>query len=219
MRQFATTAALAAALFAGAAAHPLGLATTDHTTHKPKQTVVAKAPAEKPTTPATPAPVIVTVAPGDTLSSIAAAEQTTYVRIFDANTQITDPNVIDVGWQLRIPTADEQLPDRPLPAAVTPATTTAPASTMSTVRTVAYVAAPVSDNAAKAFIYAHESGNNPAATSPNGCFGLGQDCNGRVRAQCGTDYACQDAYFDNYAASRYGSWAGAEAFWQTHGWW
>ena len=108
MRQFATTAALAAALFAGAAAHPLGLATTDHTTHKPKQTVVAKAPAEKPTTPATPAPVIVTVAPGDTLSSIAAAEQTTYVRIFDANTQITDPNVIDVGWQLRIPTADEQ---------------------------------------------------------------------------------------------------------------
>ena len=208
MRQFASTAALAAVLFAGATAQPLSAASTTHTTHKPKQVVAAQT-----ATPAAPAPVIVTVAPGDTLSSIAAANQTTYVRVYDANSQITDPNVIDVGWQLRIPAADEQLPDRPLPS-TTPATTSA-----APVTTATAAAIPLPDDSAKAFIYAHESGNNPNATSSNGCYGLGQDCNGRVRAQCGADYACQDAYFTSYALSRYGSWANAAAFWQTHGWW
>jgi len=218
MRQFATTAALSAVLFAGVTATPISALSSAHTTHKNNAKPAAVAKADTPAPPAVPAPVIVTVAPGDTLSTIAAAQQTTYVRIFDANTQIANPNVIDVGWQLRIPTADEQLPDRPLPAAA-PVAAAVPATVPNIIQTAAYVAAPVSDNAAKAFIYAHESGNNPDATNPNGCYGLGQDCNGRVRAQCGADYACQDAYFDNYAASRYGSWAGAEAFWQTHGWW
>lgn len=57
-------------------------------------------------------PVIITVQPGDTLTSIADANSTTYVRIFDANDFIANPDVIDVGQQVRIPTADEQLPDR-----------------------------------------------------------------------------------------------------------
>jgi surface antigen len=57
-------------------------------------------------------PVIVTVQPGDTLTSIADAHNTTYVRIFDANANIADPNLINPDDQVRIPTADEQLPDR-----------------------------------------------------------------------------------------------------------
>lgn len=68
-------------------------------------------------------PVIVTVQAGDTLSSIADANNTTYVRLFDANDFIANPDVIDVGQQVRIPDANEQLPDRipeqPVAVAVT----------------------------------------------------------------------------------------------------
>lgn len=59
-----------------------------------------------------PAPVMVTVVAGDTLSSIASANGTDYVRIFNANEQISHPDVIDVGLEVRIPAADEALADR-----------------------------------------------------------------------------------------------------------
>src|SRR5581483_7271860 len=65
-----------------------------------------------------PAPVEVVVNPGDTLDGIATAHQTTYMRLFDANTNINDPNLIYPGDKIRIPAADEQLADRQLPAAV-----------------------------------------------------------------------------------------------------
>lgn len=57
-------------------------------------------------------PVMVTVSAGDSLSSIADAHHTTWVRIYNANDTITNPDVIDVGQVFRIPTDDEQLPDR-----------------------------------------------------------------------------------------------------------
>ncbi|HET9098626.1 MAG TPA: transglycosylase family protein [Candidatus Saccharimonadales bacterium] len=57
-----------------------------------------------------------TVQSGDTLTSIAGANATTYVRVYDANTNITDPDLIFPGQVLRIPAASDQLPDRPLPA-------------------------------------------------------------------------------------------------------
>lgn len=56
--------------------------------------------------------VIVEVASGDTLSSIANAHNTTYVRIFNANDSITNPDTIDVGDEVRIPNKDEKLPNR-----------------------------------------------------------------------------------------------------------
>lgn len=59
-----------------------------------------------------PAPVIVTVQAGDTLTAIAEAHGTTYVRIFNANDFIANPDVINPGDKVRIPTADEQLPER-----------------------------------------------------------------------------------------------------------
>lgn len=59
-----------------------------------------------------PEPVMVTVQEGDSLSKIADANNTTWVRIFDANEAIANPDVINAGDELRIPTADEQLPDR-----------------------------------------------------------------------------------------------------------
>lgn len=202
----------------------LGAATNTHLSNisgsqaqpaaKPKPAVTQPKPAE----PAEPAPVYVTVQPGDSLTSIAEANATTYVRIFDANEAIADPDVITPGQQLRIPRADEQLPDR-TPAPAAPAVQTASYTAAPHTSSYSAAAYPVANDSAKAFIYAHESGNNPNAMSPNGCYGLGQDCNGRVQAQCGADYACQDQYFTNYALGRYGSWASAEAFWQTHGWW
>jgi LysM repeat protein len=187
---------------------------------KPKTAVTVAKDPQPAAQPAQPAPVLVTVQNGDTLSGIASTNNTTYDRIFDANDALSDPNVINPGQQLRIPTADESLPDRM--AAIAPAVASAPTATTSyTPRRASYSAAnyPVSGDSAKAFIYSRESGNNPNATNPHGCYGLGQDCNGRVQAQCGADYACQDAYFTNYAISRYGSWGAAQAFWQANGWW
>lgn len=58
------------------------------------------------------APVIVAVNSGDTLTSIADAHGSTYVRIFNANDFITNPDIIDVGDEVRIPTAEEELTDR-----------------------------------------------------------------------------------------------------------
>lgn len=57
-------------------------------------------------------PVMVAIQPGDTLSSIADAHSTTYVRIFNANEFIANPDIVNAGDEIRIPTAEETLPDR-----------------------------------------------------------------------------------------------------------
>ncbi|GEM_PF-889068 len=193
-------------------------------------------------TASVPAPTVVTIKSGDTLGSIAATNGTTVQRLYDANPSISNPNVIDTGEQVTVPTSGAQLVDRAMPT-VTPAATrtttvrtaTVPTTTAvtqpATVHTTAAPAAAVApavthtattgipNSAAKAYIYAHESSNNPSAINAQGCYGLGQDCSGKVRQLCGANYACQDAFFDSYAASRYGGWANALAFWQSHHWW
>ena len=59
-----------------------------------------------------PAEVVVTVIPGDNLSNIAATHQTSYIRLFNANESIINPDLIYADQQLRVPRTDEQLPDR-----------------------------------------------------------------------------------------------------------
>ncbi|MBL8121178.1 LysM peptidoglycan-binding domain-containing protein [Candidatus Saccharibacteria bacterium] len=193
------------------------------TANETKATDTKVADETKSAQPAAPSPVIVTVASGDSLSSIAEAHSTTWVRLYNANESIANPNIINPGDQVRVPTADEQLADRPLPQPVVVAAPVAQAysASYSSYRAPAAPAAayPTDPNAAKAFIYSRESGNNPNATNPNGCYGIGQDCNGVLRSQCGADYACQDAYFTGYAMRRYGSWEAAQAFWQANHWW
>lgn len=85
---------------------------------------------------------------------------------------------------------------------------------------VAAQSAPVSSNSAKAFIYAHESGNNPGAINKSsGACGLGQalPCS---KMPCSlSDYACQDNFFTAYMQGRYGTWENAQAFWLSHSWW
>ena len=74
----------------------------------------------------------------------------------------------------------------------------------------------------KLYIYNHESGNNPARWNSSGCLGLGQACPAqKLLNVCPdiNDYACQDAWFTNYAVKRYGSWQGAYNFWIQNKWW
>lgn len=75
-----------------------------------------------------------------------------------------------------------------------------------------------SGNFYKDFIYQHESGNRTTAVNSIGCRGLGQACPG-TKLPCGDDYACQDAWFTNYAMTRYGSWEAAYNWWTVHRWW
>lgn len=56
--------------------------------------------------------ITITVKAGDTLTAIAKKHKTTYARIFDANPSISNPDMIDVGQKLRIPTKKEKLPKR-----------------------------------------------------------------------------------------------------------
>lgn len=64
------------------------------------------------TTNKTPEQVVITVKAGDNLSKIATEANTTYMRVFNANETITNPDLIFADQKLRIPTAEEQLPDR-----------------------------------------------------------------------------------------------------------
>lgn len=80
------------------------------------------------------------------------------------------------------------------------------------------VVAGCGDNEYANFIYMHESGCRTNAVNPIGCYGIGQACPASKIAQCGTDYACQNAWFTAYAG-KYGGWAGAYAFWVAHSWW
>lgn len=55
---------------------------------------------------------IVTVKAGDTLTSIAKKHKTTYVKLYNANDNIANPDAIDVGDKIKIPKRDEKLPNR-----------------------------------------------------------------------------------------------------------
>lgn len=104
----------------------------------------------KPTTETKPKEVVATVADGDTLSTIADTYKTTWVRIFDANDSLTNPDVINGGEKVRIPRDDEQLPDRysQIAAQVAAQAPVQPvaATTASTYTTKSYSSKPVSSS-------------------------------------------------------------------------
>lgn len=74
------------------------------------------------------------------------------------------------------------------------------------------------DNQYKQYIYMKESGCRTTAVNSIGCRGIGQACPGS-KLPCGDDFACQDAWFSNYAIQRYGSWEAAYNFWINNHWW
>lgn len=79
---------------------------------------------------------------------------------------------------------------------------------------------PIPEDAAKAYIYMKESGNNPGAINrSSGACGLGQALPCSKMGCSLSDYACQDAWFTQYMKNRYGTWNNAKAFWDSHKWW
>lgn len=79
--------------------------------------------------PAEPSPVTHTVAAGDSLSKIAEAHNTTWVRLFYKNTQIENPDQLSAGDVITIPLPEEQLVERALPPP--PAPVVAPSTSVS----------------------------------------------------------------------------------------
>lgn len=77
------------------------------------------------------------------------------------------------------------------------------------------------DNSYANAIYMWETGCKLVDPNSEGCDGIGQACPAsKIYAACpDMDYACQNAWFTNYAISRYGSWANAYAFHLANGWW
>lgn len=144
------------------------------TVSSPKASAPIKlAAATQPATPATPAPVIYTVQSGDNLTKIATENNSEAARIFYANTDLADPDIINPGQQLRIPAADEQLTPRDIPAnapvvAAAPVAAVAPTATRSSTVATNYVA---SDGSVWDQIAACESGNNWAINTGNGFYG------------------------------------------------
>lgn len=129
----------------------------------------------------------VTVQRGDTLSKIAKTHKSTYVRMFDANLQIKDPDLIYPNQSLRVPAADEKLAHRPLPHAAPavkapspakPAYKPAPVARHSaptykphTYKAPVAHAAPVAGGSMWDRIAACESGGNWAINTGNGYYG------------------------------------------------
>lgn len=75
------------------------------------------------------------------------------------------------------------------------------------------------DNMYKQYIYQKESGCRTNAVNSIGCRGIGQACPGSKLPCSNSDFACQDAWFSNYAIQRYGSWEAAYNFWLRNHWW
>jgi hypothetical protein len=126
---------------------------------------------------------VVAVKEGDNLSKIAESKQTTYVRLFNANAQIADPDVIHPGDQIRVPGPNEQLADRPLPTEQAVANA---AASEAAAKATAPVAAPVAAAPAPKPVTANyaagngsvwdrlaqcEAGGNWAINTGNGFYG------------------------------------------------
>lgn len=196
--------ALTAAVFAGGLFFATG-GSTGHSSllasnnNSKKNSVVVASDSKKDDTkqaaaiPATPAPVVVTVQPGDYLTKIADENNSTAERIFYANSDIQDPDLIYPNQQLRIPSADEQLTPRDIPqntqVAATPtgadASVAAPRSYAST-RTTSTVNYAAGDGSVWDRIAACESGGNWAINTGNGYYGGLQFTAGTWRANGGT---------------------------------
>lgn len=127
-------------------------------------------------------PVVHTVVEGDTLDKIAKANKTNYLRLFYANTDIENPDLIRVDQKVRIPSADEKLAERALPSAA-PAPAAPVAAPAPVVAAPQAVAAPAPQRVAPSSAPAVangsvwdalaqcESGGNWAINTGNGFYG------------------------------------------------
>ncbi len=116
-----------------------------------------------------PAPNIVLVKPGESLTKIALENNTSFSRIYDANPSVQNPDLIFPGESLRIPTQDEQLSSRPLPV-------NAPSEeVVQKVKTVSEKQIPAETYSGDSTVWDQlakcESGGNWAINTGNGYYG------------------------------------------------
>lgn len=168
------------------------------------------------------ADTLYTVQSGDTLSSISQkfANDNSLVQTLAQQNNIQDINKIYVGQQLVVKT-DGQATDAQTTAAQTTAQPAAQATTQSAAAQTSQTTSNYTSTAygseadAKAWIAAHESGNNYGARNGQyiGKYQLSA-------AYLNGDYspANQERVADNYVKSRYGSWANAKQQWLSNGW-
>jgi LysM repeat protein len=181
MRLTATAAAVVGTLFVSAAApaNPLAInQATAKSNTKPK-VVTAAAVVQQTAQPKT-----VTVVPGDYLTKLAKENNVTIQRLYDANSFISDPDLIYPAQVLRIPDPTEQLAHRDMPAnavatkaatAETQAAASSSASSTSTAPKRTYSASATAPAAASGSIWdriaACESGGNWSINTGNGYYG------------------------------------------------
>lgn len=148
-------------------------------------------------------PHIVVVKSGDILSHIASANNTTMLRMFYANTQINDPDLIYPGEKLRVPSAKEKLTPRALPGE---AAASAPeAETMAAVSTPQTDAAPapaVANGSIWDSLANCESGGDWAANTGNGFYGGLQFTLSSWRAVGGSGYPSQASRSEQIARAQ-----------------
>ena len=94
----------------------------------PEGMVVEQPMEALPESPPSPIQIEHVVADNETLSSIAARYNTTWLRLYAKNTTIEKPDVIKVGDKLIIPFADEVLAERALPPPPPPVAANPPSS-------------------------------------------------------------------------------------------
>ena len=140
--------------------------------------------------PDKPADKTVTVQVGDTLTKIATDNSTTYVRLYDKNTNIDDPDLIFPNEVITIPAQDEQLPDRPLPEKVQAAIAAAPQALQQSPSRTSYQSAGVVPSGSVWDALAQcESGGNWAINTGNGFYGGLQFTSGTWLGNGGGAYA------------------------------
>jgi LysM repeat protein len=131
----------------------------------------------------------VEIKPGDYLSKIAKENNTTYPRLFDANPQVTNPDLIYPGDKLRIPSANEKLESR-APAPVKPSNPQP--STKKRTSSAPQVSAPaVADGGVWDRLAQCEAGGNWSINTGNGYYGGLQFTLGSWRAVGGSGYPHQ----------------------------
>lgn len=165
-----TTAAIAgASVFTATPAFLTSSSTvqTDQATKSAKIETVSK----ETDAPQPPQPKVVTVQPGDYLTKIADENQTTSLRLFYANTDIANPDLIYPNQQLRVPTADENLTPRDVPVNQQIATPTAEDTAQAAAPRAAVAAPAIAGGSVWDNLAACESGGNWAINTGNGFYG------------------------------------------------
>lgn len=163
------------------------------------------------------ADTLYTVQSGDTLSSISQkfTNDNSLVQTLAQQNNIQDINKIYVGQQLVVKTDGQataaQTTAQPAAQATTQSAAAQTSQTTSNYTSTAYG----SEADAKAWIAAHESGNNYGARNGQyiGKYQLSA-------AYLNGDYspANQERVADQYVAGRYGSWTNAKQHWLSNGW-